>query len=150
MFRSNAANSDDEKDIQDQLNVMHELGAPWSWMFEFVEHNAPASKSYNFIEICGMETADVPYVSPIVLDGPHNENAENAEIASDLPDTESIERKSSQVDANVPIMPGIGKSTSEAIAHEFLNYVRYRSIDENGMIFPRHFKEADCPKMSEN
>lgn len=125
---------------------MHELGPPWSWMFEFVEHNSPAIKSYNFTESDNGGQQCVPYVTPVDV-GIH----EDDDMPPDLARAEVlIERNTGQVDVDVSIMPGIGKPIQQEIVHDFLNYLRCRSIDENGMIFPRHFKEADCPKMSEN
>lgn len=147
MFRANSTNSDDgESDRRDQSVVLRELGAPWSWMFDFVEHNAPATKSYSFIEIGEVAQQPVPYTTPI------GDTAREVEdVDSDLPRVESlIERDISQVDVVVPIMSGIGKPIQQGIVHDFLKYLRCRAIDENGMIFPRHFKEADCPKMCEN
>lgn len=149
MFRTNAANSDDGDDDNrkiDQSVVMHGLGAPWSWMFDFVEHNSAADKSYNFIEIDEGGTMKVPYGTPVNAD---IHGSENVGADSTRPEC-LIERSTSQVDVYVPIMPGIGKPIQQGIAHDFLNYLRCRSIDENGMIFPRHFKETDCPKMIEN
>lgn len=147
MFRANSTNSDgDESDKRDQSIVMHELGAPWSWMLDFVEHNAPTTKSYSFIEIGDVAQQPVPYTTPIGVTA-----REDEDVVSDLPRAESlIERDISQVDVVVPIMSGIGKPIQQSVVHDFLNYLRCRSIDENGMIFPRHFKEADCPKMCEN
>lgn len=142
MFKKNAANDDgDENDKIDLSAVMHELGAPWSWMFEFVEHNS-AKRSYNFIEIGGIEPPSVPNATMVDADFHAHD------VDSDLAHEGSlIDRNASQVDADVPTMPGIGKPIKPGDVHDFLNFLRYRSIDENGMVFPRHFKEAECPKM---
>lgn len=148
MFRTNAANSDggDDEDKIDQSIVMHDLGAPWSWMLEFVEHNSPAIKSYNFVEIGDGGDQFAPYATPVDT-GVHADD----EVISDVSKVDNlIERNTNQVDVGVPIMPGIGKPIQQGVVHDFQNYLRGRAIDENGMIFPRHFKEADCPKMSEN
>lgn len=115
-------------------------------MFDFVEHNAPADKSYSFIEIGEVAQQPVPYTTPI-----GDTARENEDLVSDLPRADSlIERDISQVDVVVPIMSGIGEPIQQEVVRDFLNYLRFRSIDENGMIFPRHFKESDCPKMCEN
>lgn len=143
MFKKNAANHDgDEQDKIDPSDVMHELGAPWSWMFEFVEHNS-AKKSYNFIEIGEIELPSVPNGTMVDAD------FRVQDVDTDLAHAGSlIDRDAIQVDADVPAMPGIGKPIKPGDVHDFLNFLRYRSIDENGMVFPRHFKEADCPKMN--
>lgn len=148
MFRSHTVIiNDNEKDKFDQSIVMHELGAPWSWMFEFVEHNKPANKSYNFIEIGEIdEQKDEPHATPV-----GDDNREIDDTAAGVAHANnSFERDNNQVDVDVPVMPGVGGPIQKRIASDFINYLRGRSIDENGMIFPRHFKEADCPKMGGN
>lgn len=44
-------------------------------------------------------------------------------------------------------LPGIGKTISKQTQKNFLTYLKGRSQNERGMIFPRHFKERKCPNM---
>lgn len=145
MFR-NATNCDDNENANniDQSIIMHELGAPWSWMYDFIEHNSPTIKSYSFIEIVDDEEQSVPNVTPI-----ETKVDKSVDVMSDLSRAKSlIERDANEFDVDVPIMPGIGQPIQQEVVNDFLNYLRYRAIDENGMIFPRHFKETLCPKMA--
>lgn len=47
----------------------------------------------------------------------------------------------------VDVLPGIGKAISTREQKDFLTYLKGRSQDERGMVFPRHFKERKCPNM---
>lgn len=119
---------------ENESKVVHELGAPWSWMLEFVEHNSPASKSYSFVELlpnADLEASPGPLTTPVASMG---------YVSIVTPAKPVVVRE----------MPGIGKAIQQETIDDFINYLRCRSIDENGMIFPRHFKEPGCPKINGN
>lgn len=44
-------------------------------------------------------------------------------------------------------LPGIGKIITETRVQDFLTYLKVRSKEQNGMIFPRNFHEDKCPNM---
>lgn len=44
-------------------------------------------------------------------------------------------------------IPGIGKIIIEKRVQDFLTYLKVRSKEQNGMIFPRNFQEDKCPNM---
>lgn len=44
-------------------------------------------------------------------------------------------------------LPGIGKIITEKRVQDFLTYLKVRSKEQNGMIFPRNFHEDKCPNM---
>lgn len=44
-------------------------------------------------------------------------------------------------------LPGIGKIITEKTVQDFLTYLKVRSKEQNGMIFPRNFQEDKCPNM---
>lgn len=44
-------------------------------------------------------------------------------------------------------MAGVGKPVPHDVMHCFIDYFRHRSINENGVVYPRLFSEPDCPQM---
>lgn len=127
-----------EEISKEQNSVLREIGAPWSWMHQFALQNS-ISKSYNFVE--------------------KTELSNNEKVNAEEPNEEhsmSVHGKSTGFKAKENIcdfscvvepIPGIGGSISSATTQPFLAYLKHRSKDENGMVFPRHFKEEDCPNM---
>lgn len=148
-----------------QSEIVQKVGAPWSWMYQFAEHNLSSSKSYNFIEDDSFTEFSVQVHSPMT---PTAENELNSKVSSNafiqMPFDDDLKEQTIQIEntdgsksmANtsvsyaIPAMPGIGMAIPEDVVHAFLNYMKYRSIDENGMIYPRHFNEEKCPKMTGN
>lgn len=49
----------------------------------------------------------------------------------------------------VPPMPGIGPSVSKETIRNVLTFLKSRSRNENGLVYPRHFLEAKCPNIVE-
>lgn len=49
----------------------------------------------------------------------------------------------------IPPLPGIGKPIPEKIIKDFLTYLKFRSREDKGMVYPRHFKEDNCPSMTD-
>lgn len=47
----------------------------------------------------------------------------------------------------VPPMPGIGPAVSKETIRNVLTYLKGRSRNENGFVYPRHFLEAKCPNI---
>lgn len=198
---------------------MHEIGAPWSWMYQFVIHNNPI-RSYNFVEenlserhsnssssSSGFNTQSQDndfrdfyeqfekylqskqivfnnissIISVIEKKEMNSENEhlktlksileqakENKVAVETFPDLKqyifksernhlknnptSINNQSTEsVDSvafSLRSMAGIGKPVSNDVMHKFIDYLKKRSINENGMIYPRHFNEPDCPQMN--
>lgn len=126
----------DDKIAAEESSIITEIGAPWSWMHQFATQNS-SSKSYNFLEknmsgdvsSCGISTDD------------------ELEATSDVKLLNNL-----QCDFNCVVdpMPGIGGLVSATTTQQFLNYLKYRSKDENGMVFPRHFSEENCPNMTDD
>lgn len=48
-------------------------------------------------------------------------------------------------ECDVPAMPGIGGPTSKKTIVDFVTYLTGRSRTERGLVFPRHFREEQCP-----
>lgn len=114
-----ASNDDMQKDI------ILEIGAPWNWIYQFVAHNSPQLKSYNFIEAEEIKKEEEASVSSNV----DEKTEEDAFLGV------------------VPKMDGVGSTISKEVVTEFLDYLKSRSTKENGLIFPQMFQETDCPPM---
>lgn len=222
-YNTNNGNSeliDDNKKFVFQL--LHEIGAPWSWMYQFVIHNNPI-RSYNFIEE-SLSEKHIDSSSSSAFNTQSQENdfrdfyeqfenylqnkqivlkdissiislIENKEIESEndndaehlktlrftleqardnkvaiesFPDLKqyifrnvqnhmksnptNIDNNSTESDAKYAFslrsMAGIGKPVSNDVMHCFVDYLKKRAVNENGMIYPRHFNEPDCPQMN--
>lgn len=118
----------DHDDItRENCCIMNEIGAPWSWMNQFVMQNIP-NKSYNFIE---RQNGDADSADGAI-------GAENAVL-----------NEQCEFECNIEPIPGCGGLISVDTTQRFLTHIRYRSKDENGMVFPRHFAEANCPGMTD-
>lgn len=112
---------DDEFEVKLSLEekaIITEIGAPWSWMHYFATQTSD-TKSYNFLE---------------------------KPIDSDV-DASKITTNQREFACAIPPIPGIGGLISITTAHQFINHLKIRSKDENGMVFPRHFNERNCPQM---
>lgn len=133
----------DDKINAIERNIITEIGAPWSWMHQFAIQNT-ALRSYNFLE------------KPIDKNtGPFDDNNDNAELDTDNYEDENGTMIGVKTTNNIECdfnciaepIPGIGGLISIQTTQQCLNYLKYRSKDENGMVFPRHFKEEMCPNM---
>lgn len=116
---------DDE--IADEHNgILSAIGPPWSWMHQFAVQSSPA-KSYNFVEKQMIEDSD------------------------ELNDGEDTLNKSQcYYSCVIEPIPGIGGLISVDTTQQFLSFLKYRSKDENGLVFPRHFHEDNCPNMTDD
>ncbi|XP_055525363.1 uncharacterized protein LOC129718528 [Wyeomyia smithii] len=47
----------------------------------------------------------------------------------------------------IPSIAGIGKSLPDHFIEAFLNYLAKRAIHQQGLIYPRNFREPSCPKL---
>lgn len=117
--------------------------------------------------ILGLTTTSVKSITPIPtpietpLSSPTTHNTDSHRRTSDVSSriidfTEEATPIASSIDSPKPAPPfnctilpirGIGKSISKETMQNFLTYAKIRSRDENGMVFPRFFKEAKCPNM---
>lgn len=101
-----------------QYEIIREIGAPWNWINQFISLRFPHLKSYNFRECHHLDSND-----------------------SQLIETESFTCK-------IPEFKGIGKTVEPEIIEKFLDYMKMRSIDTNGLIHPNYFKDRNSPSMS--
>ncbi|XP_055628342.1 uncharacterized protein LOC129769861 [Toxorhynchites rutilus septentrionalis] len=49
----------------------------------------------------------------------------------------------------IPRLPGIGPPLAEEIIETFLAYLAKRAVHQQGLIYPRNFREPPCPKIAE-
>ncbi|XP_053698671.1 uncharacterized protein LOC128745620 [Sabethes cyaneus] len=69
--------------------------------------------------------------------------------------TELLRRQTSMKSSNlvmeyncmIPRVPGIGQPLSEIFIETFLNYLAKRATHQQGLIYPRNFREPSCPKL---
>lgn len=132
-----------EEISKEQNSVLREIGAPWSWMHQFALQNS-VSKSYNFVEKTDEELANNENVD---ADEP---NEEDSIIVHGKSTGFKAKENICDFSCVVEPMPGIGGHISSETTQQFLAYLKHRSKDENGMVFPRHFKEKNCPNMVDN
>lgn len=156
----NQVDTDDET-METKLDIVSELGAPWSWMYQFAVLSDFSNKSFNFIENASLNAKTITPISSFAMDHKSSLDSTHKCIGNDtseienLPEGNSFESAQENVDDNntfnydLPSMPGIGSAIPAENMHTFLYYIKQRAITENGMVFPRHFKEENCPKMSE-
>lgn len=114
--------SDDENQLDDNdskwmYKIIRKIGAPWNWIYQFVDQCRPNSQSYNFIE-CQCKRENMEFI----------------------PNVQSFNFKSASI-------PGIGTSVSPIVTDTFLNYVESKAMGNNGMIIPEYFKDEKCPSM---
>lgn len=64
-----------------------------------------------------------------------------------LPPPPKPEKKPFQ--CSVPPMPGIGPAVTKETIQNVLTYLKGRSRNDNGLVYPRHFHEAKCPNIVE-
>lgn len=109
--------------------ILRELGAPWSWMLDLVAHNCPAKGSYNFVE-CPLAPNE------------NSRSSENAEAVNHSP----AERKEDDMEVELERSADDGSDLSRSV-EQFLEYLKMRSTETNGIIYPYYFDEHDCPKI---
>lgn len=82
--------------------------------------------------------------SKIQQTSPMPSTAESSDTEEPVPE---MEVSAPIFGCTVEVLPGIGKGISKRTQQNFLTYLKGRSQDERGMVFPRHFKERKCPNM---
>lgn len=125
-----------------ERNVIKEIGAPWSWMHQFAIQNTEL-RSYNFLEKAAEKNSE-SFVD-------NNDNELDTDNYDDDTGTMIGVKATNNIacDFNCVVepIPGIGGLISIQTTQQLLNYLKYRSKDENGMVFPRHFREENCPNL---
>lgn len=109
--------NDQNTDSKWKYEVIRRIGAPWSWIYQFVDHCLPNLRSYNFVE-----------------------------CQHKLENVKSVENLKS-LNFMVSNIPGVGPITPVDVTNTFINYVQAKATEDNGMISPKYFKEENCPRM---
>lgn len=110
-------NSDSITDFKWKYEIIRNIGAPWNWIYQFFDHGQPNLRSYNFYE-CQHKFVTTK----------NDKSGENLNFSS----------------LNVP---GIGLPIPDETTMSFLNFVKVKARENNGLISPKCFSENDCPKM---
>lgn len=114
-------NSDSEmvesNDAKWKYEIIRRIGAPWNWIYQFVDHYTPGSKSYNFYE-CEHKLHSIE----------HLENMEPLTF-TDL------------------TIPAIGSPISTEITREFIEFAESKAIENDGLVSPTFFTDEKCPRM---
>lgn len=117
----NKENDDDKKvkeiDAKWKYEIIRRIGAPWNWIYQFVDHYLPHSRSYNFHECQHKLFA--------------SESLENLE----LPNFTAFD------------MSGAGPAIPKEVTNEFLNFIKLMAHENDGMVSPKYFWEENCPRM---
>lgn len=100
-----------------------------------------------------------PIITPASTLTPHDthSNKRSSDVSERIIDfTDSVSIASSAIEMpKIPapfictILPmrGIGRSLSKQTIQNFLSFLKVRSREEKGMVYPRFFKETKCPNM---
>lgn len=100
------SNGKDDEDFDTTFNLelhqklIREIGAPWNWIHQFVDHNSSHSKSYNFCEC----------------------------ISSDS--VQQISALTEPFDTFIPKISGIGASIPDKNIQTFLNHLKTQVNDD--------------------
>ncbi|XP_055295743.1 uncharacterized protein LOC129565193 [Sitodiplosis mosellana] len=100
-----------------KYEVIRRIGAPWNWIYQFVDHYLPNLRSYNFYE-----------------------------CQHKLESMEPIE-KLDALHLKAPNIPGIGSTIPVEVTNAFMNYLQAKAMENDGLISPKYFKEENCPCM---
>lgn len=120
---SNEQIEDDTDDLKKdktkwKYEIIRRIGAPWSWVYQFVDHFSPLAKSYNFYE-CQHEL--------------HNKEYDEYFDVSQMAELD--------VSAAGPII-------STEIVDTFLNYANMYALENDGLISVKQIKQQEnCPPM---
>lgn len=117
------ANGEDEIDdikVTDskwKYEIIRRIGAPWNWIYQFVDHHAPGTKSYNFYE-CEHKLESIGHLE---------------EMDEPLPFTHlNLTWTKSAIPAEV--------------TNEFLNFANAKAIENDGLFSPNLFTDEKCPR----
>lgn len=120
---TNEINEDDVDDLKkDNTKWKHEIirriGAPWNWIYQFVDHCSPLAKSYNFNE-CQHKLYNKEY-------------DEHFDIS-----------KFTEVDVSAA-----GPILSTEITDTFLSYAKTKALENDGIISLKQIRQYEnCPPM---
>lgn len=137
--RDQSETDDGENFEKNHATIVNELGPPWQWMYEFAIYNNRQRMSFNFIE-----TEDEEIETNKFGATPHSKIPADAfALFHDRNTSTDDEQKTEPVVGN-------SKTNDSKFAknvNNFLDYLKRRSMDENGMIYPRMFEEPECPRI---
>lgn len=106
-----------EIDAKWKYEIIRRIGAPWNWIYQFVDHYLPHSRSYNFHEC------------------QHKLFATESLANLKLPNFTAID------------MSGAGPAIPTEVANEFLSFIKLNAHENDGMMSPKYFWEENCPRM---
>lgn len=118
----NEVNEDDDNlkkdDTKWKYEIIRRIGAPWNWIYQFVDHCSPRSRSYNFYE-CQHKLYNKEY-------------DENFDVSN-----------FDELD-----LSGAGPIISSEVVDTFLNYAKNQALENDGLISLKQVKEHEnCPSM---
>lgn len=119
-FDENDTKADDLKndDMKQKYKIIRRIGAPWDWIYQFVDHCSPLLRSYNFYE-CQHKLYNKEY-------------DEYFDVS-----------KCDDLDVS-----GAGPTISTQITDAFLHYAKANAQENDGIISLTQIKEhQDCPPM---
>lgn len=117
---NNNENDDDLKkdDTKWKYEIIRRIGAPWNWIYQFVDHCSPLSRSYNFYE-CQHKLYNKEY-------------DENFDVSNFI-----------ELD-----MSGAGPFILTEVTDTFLNYAKTKALENDGIISLKQIREHEnCPPM---
>lgn len=121
--KSNENNEDDDDDLKKnntkwKHEIIRRIGAPWNWIYQFVDHCSPLARSYNFYE-CQHKL--------------YNEEYDEHFNVSNMTELD---------------MSAAGPIISTEITDTFLNYAKVKALENDGIISLKQIKQyEDCPQM---
>lgn len=117
----NQTNDDDDlkkDDTKWKYDIIRRIGAPWNWIYQFVDHCSPLAKSYNFYE-CEHKL--------------YNQEYDEYFDASNFDELN---------------VTGAGTTISAEITDTFLNFAKIKALQNDGIISLKRIKEHEnCPPM---
>lgn len=122
-FNENNTESDEDSDTKKgdtkwKYEIIRRIGAPWNWIYQFVEHCSPLSRSYNFYE-CQHKLYNKEY-------------DEHFDVSN----------------CNDLNISGAGPIVSTKITEAFLRYAKTKAQGNDGVISLKQIKqEQNCPPM---
>lgn len=110
-------NSMEITDANWKYDIIRKIGAPWNWIYQFVDHYQPSMRSYNFFE-CQHER----------------------EVMEPLTNLENLNFTASGI-------PGVGPIIAVDVMDAFINFVQSKAMKNDGIVSPAYFKDENCPRM---
>lgn len=105
-------------DTKWKYEIIRRIGAPWNWIYQFVNHYQPCSFSYNFYE-CQHKLEK-------------NELLESTEMPA-------IETKRIAGVNSTPIPIDVRNT--------FMDYIQLKATENDGMVFSKMFEDQNCPPL---